>query len=117
VLRNFGGFLNDRKKNNSMNLDATTAKVNELAGNADALGSTIKFVFNDAEGVVYLDGSGENNTVSNEDKEAECTIHVNHDDLDGMMNGSLNPMGAFMEGKLKIDGDMGAAMKLSAMFS
>lgn len=100
-----------------MNLETTTAKVKELAETADALGSTIKFTFNDAEGVVFVDGTGDSNLVSNEDKEAECVISLDHDDLTGMMDGTLNPMNAFMMGKLKIEGDMGAAMKLSAMFS
>lgn len=100
-----------------MNLAATTSKVKELAENADALGSTVKFTFNDADGVVFVDGHGDENTVSNEDKDAECTIQCDIATLDGMMDGSLNPMGAFMSGQLKIDGDMGAAMKLSAMFS
>ncbi len=100
-----------------MNLADTTSKVKEMGENADALGSSIKFTFSDTEGVIYVDGTGDGNTISNEDKEAECTINMEKATLDGMLAGTLNPMSAFMEGKLKIDGDMGAAMKLSAMFS
>ena len=32
------------------------------------------------------------------------------------MNGEQNPTTAFMTGKLKIDGDMGAALKLQKLF-
>jgi putative sterol carrier protein len=99
-----------------MSIASTTEKVKELAANSDPIGSTVKFIFNDAEGVVYLDGHGDNNDVSNENKEAECVITMDQADLDGMMDGSLNPMMAFTLGKLKIDGDMGAAMKLAGMF-
>ena len=99
-----------------MSLDATTAQVAEMATAADALGSTIKFDFNDDPGVVYLDGSSDPNTVSNEDKDADCTVKIDLQDFKDMLSGDLNPMGAFMGGKLKIEGDMGVAMKLSSLF-
>jgi putative sterol carrier protein len=34
--------------------------------------------------------------------------------VQGMMDGETNPTSAFMSGKLKVDGDMGMAMKLAA---
>jgi putative sterol carrier protein len=100
-----------------MSIASTTQKVQELATNADPLGTSIKFTFNDAEGVVFINGQGDSNQVHNQDEPAECTITVSQADLDGMISGSLNPMMAFTMGKLKIDGDMGAAMKLAGMFS
>lgn len=102
-----------------MSLPETTAQVGKLAAAADALGSTLKFVFNEdgEEGVVYLDGTGEANTVNNEDKDADCTVKLAKADLDAMMSGDLNPMGAFMEGKLAIEGDMSVAMALGNLFS
>ncbi len=33
-----------------------------------------------------------------------------------LVNGELNPMSAFMQGKVKVKGDMGLALKLQAMF-
>ena len=99
-----------------MSLAATTETITKLASAADALGNTLKFVFNGGEGAVFLDGSGAENTVSNEDKDADCTVNVDLDDLNEMISGDLNPMTAFMTGKLKIDGDKGVAMKLSALF-
>lgn len=102
-----------------MSLEATTENVTKMAMAADALGSSIKFVFNGGEGAVLINGNGEENVVSNDDAEAEadCTINVDKADLDGMISGDLNPMAAFMSGKLKIEGDMGVAMKLSSLFS
>lgn len=100
-----------------MTIEAITSKVSELAAAGDALGSTIKFVFNGGEGSVFLDGNGDSNTVSNEDKEADCTVGVDLNDFKDLLSGDLNPMGAFMGGKLKIDGDMGVAMKLGSLFN
>lgn len=95
-------------------MEKLTQAVADKAASIDALGSTVKFIFD--EGLVYLDGSGDKNTVSNEDKEADCSIKVDKEDFEDLMSGDLDSMGAFMGGKLKIDGDMGVAMKLSGLF-
>jgi putative sterol carrier protein len=39
------------------------------------------------------------------------------EDFQGMVTGDLNPMMAFMGGKIKIDGDMSVAMQLQSLFS
>ncbi|CAL4191723.1 unnamed protein product, partial [Meganyctiphanes norvegica] len=44
---------------------------------------------------------------------ADCTITMKDGDLVGLMNGTLNSQKAFFQGKLKIKGNMGLAMKLS----
>lgn len=99
-----------------MSFEATLEKVSTVAAAADALGHTVKFVFNGGEGVIFIDGTQDPNTVSTEDAEAECTINVDKDNFDKLMSGDLNPMMAFMGGKLKIEGNMGIAMKLSSLF-
>ncbi len=99
-----------------MSFEATFQKVSQVAANADPLGATVKFVFKGGEGVIFIDGTQDPNQVSAEDLEAECSIVVAKDDFDRLMTGELNPMMAFMGGKLKIDGNMGIAMKLSSLF-
>jgi putative sterol carrier protein len=98
-----------------MSLEKATSKVMELAGRSGGFGSTLKFVFD--EGSVYLDGTGEQTAVSNENKDASCTIGMKLDDFHDMLEGTLNPMTAFMTGKFKIEGDMGVAMKLQSLFA
>ncbi|HET6418495.1 MAG TPA: SCP2 sterol-binding domain-containing protein [Polyangiales bacterium] len=46
-----------------------------------------------------------------------ATITVSAEDWLGMLNGSLNPMQAFMSGKIKIDGDMTLAMSLQQVMN
>ena len=46
--------------------------------------------------------------------DAQCTISMTEDDFLGLWTGSLPGPQAFMMGKLKIDGDMGLAMKLQS---
>ena len=84
------------------------------ASKAAALGKTLKFDFGDQK--IFVDGSGAGNLVSTEDKEADCVVSVSQEDLLGMMNGTVNPMTAFMSGKIKVKGDMGVAMKMQTLF-
>ena len=84
------------------------------ATKAPALGKTLKFDFGDNK--IFIDGTGDTNLVSADDKEADCTISVSQEDLQGMISGSVNPMTAFMSGKIKVKGDMGLAMKLQSLF-
>ena len=44
------------------------------------------------------------------------TLRAAADDWASVVNGQLNPMQAFMSGKLKIQGDMALALKLQPMF-
>jgi putative sterol carrier protein len=48
--------------------------------------------------------------------DADVTIHASEDTFRAIAEGKQNPTTAFMTGKLKIDGDMGAAMKLQKLF-
>lgn len=47
--------------------------------------------------------------------DANATISMDSDDFKAMMSGELNPMMAFMGGKVKIDGDMSAVMKIQGL--
>lgn len=46
----------------------------------------------------------------------DITLTMDADDFKSMIAGQLNPMMAFMSGKLKIQGDMSLAMKLQSLF-
>ncbi|XP_062994893.1 sterol carrier protein 2 [Elgaria multicarinata webbii] len=48
----------------------------------------------------------------NSDKKVDCTVTMSDTDLLALMTGQMNPQTAFFQGKLKISGNMGMAMKL-----
>jgi len=48
--------------------------------------------------------------------EADTTIKTSEQTMLKVVNGEQNPTTAYMTGKLKIKGDMGAAMKLQKLF-
>lgn len=45
-------------------------------------------------------------------QQADVTVKVKDDDLVKMFDGKLNPMTAFMTGRLKVKGDIGLAQRL-----
>ncbi len=104
----------NNKNSNTMAFETILATLKAGAAVAPVLGKTLKFDFGDQK--IYIDGLGESNVVSSDDKEADCTINVAMEDLQAMIGGTLNPMTAFMGGKIKVKGDMGVAMKLQSLF-
>jgi putative sterol carrier protein len=48
--------------------------------------------------------------------DADATIQASEEIFRKIVNGEQNPTSAYMTGKLKIKGDMGAAMKLQKLF-
>jgi putative sterol carrier protein len=98
-----------------MNLAQATQKVETLASNhGGKFGQKVNFKFD--EGVIHLDDTVTPTSVTNEEATAPCTIKMKLENFDKLMNGDLNPMMAFMSGKMKIDGDKAIAMKLASLF-
>jgi putative sterol carrier protein len=77
-------------------------------------GKKVKIDFG-PEGIVMLDGVA--NKATEEDGSADTTIRVSWQDWQALSDGSLDGMTAFMQGKLKVEGDMSAAMQLQGVFS
>ena len=55
-------------------------------------------------------------TTEEGDHNADCTISASEETLLKISRGEANPTTAYMTGKLKIKGDMGAALKLQKLF-
>lgn len=71
-----------------------------------------KFVIED-EGAIVVDQDG----VRAGDDDVDVTLTATAEVFQDMLNGALNPASAFMTGKLSVDGDMGAAMRLGSALS
>lgn len=94
-----------------MDMQACTDALRAKVGDASGLNATLKFDCG-ADGVAYIDGRAVPNTVSNDDKEADCTVGITLENLAALLTGELEPATGFMMGKFKVSGDMSVAMKL-----
>ncbi len=97
-----------------MSLDSITEQLRTRVGDDSGLGATVKFDLG-GDGVIFVDAASSPNTVSNEDTDADCTIVISMKNFKKLLAGDLNPTTAFMLRKIKVEGDMGIAMKLSSV--
>lgn len=86
---------------------AVTALKQRLPAGFDA--GTAKFVI-PGEGAIMLDATG----VRAGDAEADVTLTADADTFRGILEGDISATGAFMTGRLSVEGDMGLAMKLGS---
>ncbi|HVM56425.1 MAG TPA: SCP2 sterol-binding domain-containing protein [Gaiellaceae bacterium] len=93
------------------------ANLESRADPAKTAGMTNSYLF-DIEGAgqwkVDVDDGSIN--VSEGEGDADATISASVETFEKIVAGDLNPTSAYMTGKLKIKGDMGAAMKLQKLF-
>jgi len=91
-------------------INTAVAALNEkIEGGFDGLA---KFVLGD-KGSIMIDNDG----ARAGDDDADVTLTADADVFQAILEGETNPTAAFMTGKLKIDGDMGQAMKLASTLS
>jgi putative sterol carrier protein len=92
--------------------DIVAAAVEALSGKLGGGGfdGTAKFVIA-GEGAVMIDADG----VRAGDEPADVTLTADADTFRAILDGEMNPTSAFMSGRLSIDGDMGAAMRLGSV--
>ncbi|MEL6620899.1 MAG: SCP2 sterol-binding domain-containing protein [Pseudomonadota bacterium] len=85
--------------------------LNEKLSGSDFSGSA-KFDI-EGEGAITMDASG----ARAGDEPADVTLSADADTFREILEGETNPTSAFMTGKLKVDGDMGMAMKLASVLA
>ena len=91
-------------------ISAAVAALNDkLDGSYDG---TAKFDI-EGEGSIVIDAEG----ARAGDDDADVTLSADEDTFRAILEGNLNPTTAFMSGKLKVDGDMGAAMRLASVLA
>jgi len=95
-----------------MDLETLTNGMRERVQGKSGLDATVKFDFGD-DGLIYVDAAASPNSVSNEDKDADCTSRISRANFEKVLEGDMDPTTAFMMGRLKVEGSMGIAMKLS----
>lgn len=96
-------------------LESAVQALKDKLGGAD-LGATVKFSI-DGVGSVVVDGATTPPTIAAGEGDADVTISAADDVFRDLMAGDTDPTAAYMTGRLRIDGDMGLAMKLAQMLA
>jgi putative sterol carrier protein len=94
-----------------MDFQQCTESIRGKVGEQSGLDAVLKFDCG-ADGVIVIDGKSTPNTVSNENRDADCTISITTENLDALLTGQLDSITGFMTGKFTVAGDMSIAMKL-----
>lgn len=71
-----------------------------------------KFVLSDPSETWILDLKNGNGSITQGEGDADCTMTMKGEDFVAVFEGKLNATQAFMQGKFKVNGNMGLAMKL-----
>jgi putative sterol carrier protein len=104
----YGAVMND------LSVADFTRGMQKLVSDHSQLETRIKIVLED-EGVIFIDGRSNPNSVSNEDEEADVTLSMSLNTLNRLYRRELNPAVAAMTGKIRIDGNVLDALKLEAV--
>ena len=90
----------------------------ESRGDASKLaGMTNSYLFDiEGEGKWLVNVADGAISVTEGEGDADATIATSGETFEKIVSGEQNPTTAYMTGKLKIKGDMGAAMKLQKLF-
>ena len=88
-------------------------KQNAEGNDLRVLPGSIKWVVDSQ--IVFM--NPDNGEITDDDVEAACTITTDMETFKGMYDKSVSPQAAFMTGKLKVEGDMGIALKLQSVIN
>lgn len=95
-------------------IDEIVATLTQKVSTIQPFGKKIKFSLDG--NIIHIDGTASPPTVSTTDSPADATISASLDDFVKIMNKQMNAQMAFMSGKIKLQGDMMAAMALQKLF-
>jgi putative sterol carrier protein len=84
----------------------------ERAGTLDA---SYRFDIEGA-GSWRLEADGERAVVTESDAPADCVIRTDENAFLRIVRGEQSPMGAYMTGKVRVEGDLGLALRLRDVF-
>ena len=101
-----------------------TERIDKNAEKTKGWGKAIRLMFTDID-VAYWIKLSMNGTVEAvektspnllQTKEAVATLSMSTDTLQGLLNGSISPVAAFLKGSIKIQGSIDTLMKLALAF-
>lgn len=104
----------NRKTMSHDRLEALTRRLRQAVEGSEALEGRLKYDLS-PEGTIMIDGNQVPAQVNNEDGPADCTVEMALETLERIVDGATTPNTAFQQGLICMKGDMGIAMKTTAI--
>jgi len=82
-----------------------------------SVGAVYKFVLEGADGGTYLLDLKESLSITTGDGAAGCTVRMTTTDFVDLFEGRANGQALFFTGRLRVEGDMGLALRLQTLTS
>lgn len=98
-------------------LQRASSMIEQHRDQAKSVGVRYRFVLNGEGGCTFLLNLTENPNVAEGDGEADCTIRTAASEFIRMAEGQVDSRELFFSGKLRVDGDMGLALKLKKLIA
>jgi putative sterol carrier protein len=96
-------------------MQEVAAKIAAGKEQASQIGAVYKFALEGEGGGTWVMDLRQDPSVTESDGEAQCTIKMSGTDFVDMLEGRAAGQQLFFSGRLKIEGDMGLAMKLQKL--
>jgi putative sterol carrier protein len=96
-------------------LEDLTQQVSRKVEGKEAFGFNVKIDLGET-GLIFIAGEASPVEVGNGDGAAAITFTMSANDLAAMLAGELSPMGAYTQGKMRVEGDIGKAMQIGSLF-
>jgi len=95
-------------------IEQIRARLHELLDGAEGFSASVQFDFG-VRGVVHVDGKGDVIAISDERMPAACTIAMSPEIFVRILAGELDETAAFMQGNMKLEGQIGLATQISEL--
>ena len=95
--------------------EITTELTNGLSGKNIGIKGNLKYDFG-SDGIIFIECTGTEAIVSNEDKDAEFTAKMSTDTWDSLKEGTVDPFSAVMNGDIIASGDVSLGQKIQVIF-
>lgn len=96
-----------------MEIDQIRQELAEKVKHIDPIGKKLKFHLD--EHFMLIDGTGDENILTDQDGEADCTVTMSIDTYGKLQRKEIKPMVATLTRKLKVKGDLSVAKKLKQL--
>ena len=91
-----------------------TEGLQKAIGEDCGIGARLKLKF-DQNGVILIDARAKPNRVSNHDQPADCTLSMSLDTFQKVVGGEMSGPQAFLQGRVKVAGDMSVALRVAPL--